>query len=54
MLYKRNPKLLSQFQYCEREGVPFTVITGEAERAGGGVKIRETMSRKEVCGSCDL
>lgn len=51
LLYKRNPKLLNQFQYCEREGVPLIVITGEEERARGGVKIREVASRKEV-GDC--
>ena len=48
LMYKRNPKLLNQFQYCEREVVPFLVITGEEERASGGVKIRDVESRQEV------
>ena len=48
MLYKRNPKLLNQFQYSEREGVPLLVIVGEEETAKGGVKIRDTRTRKEV------
>ena len=48
MLYKKNPKLLNQFQYSEREGVPLLVIVGEEEAAKGGVKIRDTCSRQEV------
>ena len=48
MLYKKNPKLLNQFQYSEREGVPLLVIVGEEETAKGGVKIRDTYTRKEV------
>ena len=48
MLYKRNPKLLNQFQYSEREGVPLLVIVGEEETVKGGVKIRDTHTREEV------
>lgn len=48
MMYKRNPKLLNQFQYCEKEAVPIIIIVGEDEKAQGGVKIRETESRNEV------
>ena len=48
MLYKKNPKLLNQFQYCEREAVPLLVIVGEEEKARGGVKIRDTRTRQEV------
>ena len=48
MLYKKNPKLLNQFQYCEREAVPYVVIVGEEEKANGGVKIRDVESRQEV------
>lgn len=47
-MYKRNPKLLNQFQYCEREAVPFIVLIGEEEQAKGGVKIRDTVTREEV------
>lgn len=47
-MYKKNPKLLNQFQYSEREGVPLLVIVGEEEKARGGVKIRDTHSRQEV------
>lgn len=48
MLYKNNPKMLNQFQYCEREQVPYLVIVGEDEKAKGGVKIRNAVSREEV------
>ncbi len=52
MMYKKNPKLLSQFQYCEKELVPLIVIVGEDEKARGGVKIRDSVTRAEV--KCDL
>ena len=48
LLYKKNPKLLNQFQYCEKELVPFIVIVGEEEKANGGVKIRDVQTRQEV------
>ena len=48
MLYKCNPRMLNQFQYCEKEGVPLIVIVGEEERANGGVKIRDVENRQEV------
>lgn len=48
MMYKKNPKLLNQFQYCEREGVPFLVLVGEAEKLKGGVTVRDTVTRAEV------
>ena len=48
MLYKKDPKMLNQFQYCEREQVPYLVIVGQDERDNGGVKIRNAVSREEV------
>ena len=48
MLYKNNPKMLNQFQYCEREQVPYLVIVGQDETAQGGVKIRNAFTREEV------
>lgn len=47
-MYRKNPKLLNQFQYCEKEGIPFMVVVGEEEKANGGVKIRDVETRKEV------
>ena len=48
ILYKNNPKMLNQFQYCEHEQVPYLVIVGEDEKAKGGVKVRNAISREEV------
>lgn len=47
-MYKKNPKMLNQFQYCERESVPFIVTVGEGEKAKGGVTLRNTVTREEV------
>ena len=48
IVYKKNPKLLNQFQYCEKEGVPFIVTVGESERSKGGVTLRDVKTREEV------
>ena len=48
MAYKAAPKLLTQFQQCEKEGTPFQVIIGEEEKKIGSVKIRHTFSHEEV------
>lgn len=47
-MYKRSPKLLNQFQYCEREDVPYIVMVGDGEIAQGGVTLRDVASRDEV------
>ncbi|KAM9312427.1 histidine--tRNA ligase, cytoplasmic-like [Gastrophryne carolinensis] len=48
MLYKRNPKLLSQLQYCESTGIPMVAIIGEQELKEGVVKLRDVATREEV------
>ena len=48
MFYKRNPKLLSQFQFCEDQQVPFLAIIGDEELSQGEVKIRNSKTREEV------
>lgn len=48
MLYKKNPKLLDQLQYCEKNGIPLVLIIGEEEQKDGVVKLRDVTSRKEV------
>ncbi|XP_065410898.1 histidine--tRNA ligase, cytoplasmic-like isoform X5 [Chrysemys picta bellii] len=48
MLYKKNPKLLNQLQYCEDTGIPLTAIIGEQELKDGVVKLRVVASREEV------
>ncbi|XP_074987510.1 histidine--tRNA ligase, cytoplasmic isoform X4 [Caretta caretta] len=48
MLYKKNPKLLNQLQYCEDMGIPLAAIVGEQELKNGIVKLRVIASREEV------
>ncbi|KAM5171374.1 histidine--tRNA ligase, cytoplasmic-like isoform 1-T1 [Mantella aurantiaca] len=48
MLYKKNPKLLRQLQYCESEGIPLVAIIGEQEIKCGVVKLRDVATREEV------
>ncbi|CAI5780404.1 histidine--tRNA ligase, cytoplasmic-like isoform X1 [Podarcis lilfordi] len=48
MLYKKNPKLLNQLQYCEKHGIPLVLIIGEEEQKDGVVKLRDVSSRKEI------
>jgi len=46
--YKKNPKMLSQLQYCEENGIPLAVVIGESELAAGIVKLRCVATREEV------
>ncbi|XP_061858632.1 histidine--tRNA ligase, cytoplasmic-like isoform X2 [Colius striatus] len=48
VLYKKNPKLLSQLQYCEDTGIPLVAIVGEQELKDRVVKLRVVASREEV------
>lgn len=48
VLYKKNPKLLSQLQHCEETGIPLVAILGEQELKDGVVKLRDVASREEV------
>ncbi|XP_058398177.1 histidine--tRNA ligase, mitochondrial isoform X2 [Diceros bicornis minor] len=48
LLYKNNPKLLTQLHYCENMGIPLVVIIGEQELKEGVVKLRSVASREEV------
>ncbi|NXF40847.1 SYHC protein, partial [Nyctibius bracteatus] len=48
MLYKKDPKLLKQLQYCEDTGIPLAAIVGEQELAAGVVKLRDVATREEV------
>uniref|UniRef100_A0A8C3XSY8 histidine--tRNA ligase n=1 Tax=Chelydra serpentina TaxID=8475 RepID=A0A8C3XSY8_CHESE len=54
MLYKKNPKLLNQLQYCEDMGIPLAAIVGEQELKNGIVKLRVVASREEVRMSLDI
>ena len=46
--YKKNPKMLTQLQYCEAESIPFALIVGESELQQGIVKLRTVATREEV------
>uniref|UniRef100_A0A8C6IN45 histidine--tRNA ligase n=1 Tax=Mus spicilegus TaxID=10103 RepID=A0A8C6IN45_MUSSI len=48
MLYKNNPKLLTQLHYCEKADIPLMVIIGEQEQNEGVIKLRSVASREEV------
>ncbi|KAJ8337530.1 hypothetical protein SKAU_G00364960 [Synaphobranchus kaupii] len=48
VMYKKNPKLLSQLQHCEDSGIPLVAILGEQELKDGVVKLRNVASREEV------
>ncbi|CAD7678950.1 unnamed protein product [Nyctereutes procyonoides] len=50
LLYKKNPKLLNQLQYCEEAGIPLVAIIGEQELKDGVIKLRSVASREEVGG----
>lgn len=47
MSMKTNPKLLDQFQYCEKCRIELCIIIGESELKSGIVKIRNVCSREE-------
>ncbi len=40
-------KLLDQFSYAERKGIPFALIAGADERAAGTVKVRDLAKREQ-------
>jgi histidyl-tRNA synthetase len=48
MALKRNPKLLDQLQYCEKNQIELCVIIGGSELEAGIVKIRNVAAREEV------
>ena len=48
LFYKKNPKMLTQFQFCEENGVPFCVVIGDSELQKGVVTLKNMTSRQEV------
>ncbi|CAJ1058001.1 histidine--tRNA ligase isoform X2 [Xyrichtys novacula] len=48
LMYKKNPKLLSQLQHCEETGIPLVAILGEQELKDGVVKLRVVATREEA------
>lgn len=47
MVYKANPKLLTQLQKAEEEGIPVVVTVGPTEIENGLVKLRKTADREK-------
>ncbi|XP_033631513.1 histidine--tRNA ligase, cytoplasmic-like isoform X2 [Asterias rubens] len=45
--YKKNPKMLNQYQTAETSGIPIIAAIGDAELKNGTVTIRDTETRKE-------
>ncbi|XP_013419930.1 histidine--tRNA ligase, cytoplasmic-like [Lingula anatina] len=45
--YKKNPKPLDQFQYCETMSIPLAVVIGTSEIEQSVVKLRDIKTRKE-------
>ncbi|XP_076446742.1 histidine--tRNA ligase, cytoplasmic-like isoform X1 [Babylonia areolata] len=45
--YKKNPKALTQFQYCEENGIPLALVLGQSEIEAGVVKLRVVATREE-------
>lgn len=45
--YKRNPKVLVQFQHCEKYDVPLALVLGDNELSNGEVLLRDVLGRKE-------
>ncbi|XP_059165012.1 histidine--tRNA ligase, cytoplasmic-like isoform X3 [Physella acuta] len=45
--YKKNTKMLNEFQYCEQAGIPLAVIIGQSEIEAGVVKLKTIGSREE-------
>jgi len=55
IILKNNPKLLTQFQYCEEHCIPYSVVIGESEVQEGVVQLRNTTSREQVvCNRSEL
>lgn len=45
--YKKNTKMLTEFQYCEQTGIPLAIIIGQSEIEAGIVKLKIMSSREE-------
>ncbi|KAI6233540.1 Histidine--tRNA ligase [Aphelenchoides fujianensis] len=45
---KPNPKPLDQYQYCEKNGIPWIVMIGESELERGVCKVRDVKSKEEI------
>jgi histidyl-tRNA synthetase len=46
-LYKKKPKLLDQFEYCEKNRIPLVVLLGQDELDGGQVRLKMIADRED-------
>lgn len=44
---KQNPRILHQFQYCEKHEIPFAIVIGDSELQRNVIKLRKTSTREE-------
>jgi histidyl-tRNA synthetase len=44
-VYPEKKKLLSQYQYAEKKGLPFVVVAGKGPEGENGFSVREISSR---------
>lgn len=49
-MYKTKPKLRSQFEYCDKEQIPYAVLVGPDEWKEGFVKVKEQLGKDEASG----
>merc|ERR1712121_96859 len=47
IIYKSNPKLLNQFQYCEENSIPLCAFFGDEELNRGVVSLRDMNTREQ-------
>ena len=45
--YKRNPKVLDQLNYCEKNGIPLALLVGNDEVQAGVVKVKTVNNRDD-------
>lgn len=45
--YKRNPKVLDQLNYCEKNGIPLALLVGNDEIQAGVVKVKTVNNRDD-------
>lgn len=45
-MYKAKPKLRTQFEYCDKEQIPFAVLIGPDELKEGFVRVKEQKGKE--------
>jgi len=46
-LYKKKPKLLDQFEYCEKNGIPLVIVIGQDELDSNQVRLKMVADRED-------